>query len=546
MNWAKLLGFRFQKDYKTEEELGKSKSFVAPSDDGSLVINIGASSHSSIYYNPQVLKTEADLITKYREMSLHAEVSNAINHILSDFLVTDVIKSPVELVINAPENALSESIQEKILNEFKEILRLLNFNNTAYRHVHKWYVDGRYYLHQIIDPENPSRGILELRVIDPRHIKKIKEVIRERDTLGVDIVKEIREYYVYNPQGVDTSLTTGGTHSGVKLTSDSVAFVHSGIFSEDGTMVLSHLHKAVRPYNQLKTMEDALMVYRLVRSSEKRVFNIDVGDLPPVQAKQEVENIRNEYRTKMDYNPDTGDLVDHRRHMTMIEDFFFPKRADGRGSTVETLSGAANLGEVDDVKLYKTNFYRALGIPITRLEAGTSTNLNRAAEINREELNFSDFIQRLRLEFSVLFDELLKNQLILKKITTPEDWEYIKEYLYYDWVSTSYFSEIREIEMMRGRIELLEAIKPYIGEYFSKSYVKTSVLRQSMDEIERMELEIEEEKEEEQNKKRKKRLSREEDSPQEETTLEPGPEEPLKDEEPSPDVGSEEIDLSNA
>lgn len=555
MNWKKLFGFRFQNEFRSEEELGKSKSFVPPMDDGSLTINTGVSSYTNIYYNPAILKDEAEIITKYREMSLHSEVANAINHILSDFLVTDMMKPPVDVVINDPEERLSENIKNKIFAEFKEILRLLNFSNTAYRHVYRWYVDGRYHLHCIIDPEHPSKGIIELRYIDPRHIKKIKEVVRERhQSLNVDTIKEIREYYIYNPLGISNSINSGGAHSGVTISSDSIVFVHSGIFSEDNSMVLSHLHKAIRSYNQLKTMEDALLVYRLVRSSEKRLFNIDVGDISPVLAKQEVERIKNDYRTKMEYNPATGDLIDHRRHMTMIEDFFLPKRSDGRGSTIETLAGGSNLGEVDDVKLFKTNFFRSLGIPITRLESSTNTNISRAAEINREELNFSDFIQRLRLEFSVLFDELLKRQLILKKITTEEDWEYIKEFLYYDWRSTSYFSEIREIEMMKGRVELLEAIKPYIDDYFSKEYVRTEILRQSSEQIEQLKEQRRLEKEEELNsKKRKKDLIEPTDIPPEEPDsslgeepIEVSIEEPI--EEPTdipPEEPEEPEDLSN-
>ena len=367
------------------------------------------------------------------------------------------------------------------------VLRLLNFQDNAYDVVRRWYVDARLYYQILIDESKPVRGIQELRYIDPRCIKKIKEVKTEKDKNGIDRIVDTEEYYVYNKDGLE--IREVDSNQGIKITSDSIVFCHSGLLNEDSTMILSHLHKAIKPFNNLRAMEDALVIYRITRAPERRIFNIDIGDMPPAKAKQYIEDIMRSYRNKLVYNPQSGEVRDDRSHSTILEDFWFPKRGE-RNSEVTTLPGGQNLSEIQDIEYFQKKLYKSLNIPVTRLDSANAYNIGRSAEISREEVKFSKFITRLRHKLSRLFDELLQKQLILKHITTPEDWNMIKENIYYDFLSDSYFAELKKTEIMKSRLEIVDQADPYVGKYFSENYIRREVLKQSDQEMSQIDQEL--------------------------------------------------------
>jgi hypothetical protein len=494
MSIFKYFGFRFGKDHSDDNN---TKTFVPPTnDDGSLQIQIN---NANVYYNMVydlngVINNEIDLINKYRDMSNSSIISSAVDEVVNDVVVTDQDESPVSLVIGE-RFKFSDRLKERIKNEFQNVLRLLNFQQNAYDIVRRWYIDGRMYYQVIVDETAPEKGIQELRYIDPRTIKKIREIVTRKNPkmFNADEIEIINEYYIYSKNGLFIKDAAQVQH-GIKITKDSIIFCHSGLISVDNTMVLSYLHEAIKPYNNLRAMEDALVIYRITRAPERRVFNIDVGEMPPNKAKQYLEDIITNYRNKLAYNPSTGEIRDDRRHATIMEDFWFPRRSD-RASSVETLAGGQNLSEISDVEYFEKKLYKSLKIPVTRLDPSTGFNIGRAAEITREEVKFAKFITRLRYKFSHIFYESLKRQLILKKITTESDWGHIKENIYFDFVSDSLYVELKKAEVLKERLDLLDQADQYVGKYFSKKYVDDNILR--LTEEEKQDLENEKKQSEE-------------------------------------------------
>jgi len=490
----RLFGFRFGRPEKADTN---TKSFALPiNEDGALVVEVGPNAAYNKYICDieGVINNEIDLIYKYRNMAMDGTVQKAIDEVVNDMIVSDEEKPPVSLVIG-DNFKFSDRLREKIELEFTNVLKLLNFNNQAYNIARRWYIDAKLHYHIIIDADKPEAGIQELRYVDPRYIKKIREVEKGFDTnTRQEVVQKVTEYYLYDKMGFSTTgpTTAESLSRGEKITIDSIAAVDSGLPSTENTMILSYLHSAIRPYNQLRAMEDALIIYRITRAPERRVFNIDVGDMPPAKAKQYVQQIMDDFRNKLVYNPTTGETRDDRRHMMMLEDFYFPKRGEQQ-SSVETLAGGQNLSEIEDVTYFQQKLYESLFIPRTRLDPENGFSLGRAAEISREEVKFSKFITRLRHQFSKLFDELLKRQLILKKITTEDDWDAIRENIFYDFLSDSYFAELKKTEILKERLDILDQMTPYAEEdakYFSSKYIKKEILLFDDDEIAKMQKEI--------------------------------------------------------
>lgn len=522
----RLFGFRFGRD--SSETKNNTPSFVVPNNlDGAIQIEVGplAAYNRTVCDVEGTINNEIELVNKYREMSTNGTVTRAIDEVINDMIISDQKEPPVRLVIGN-NLKFSEELKSKIYNEFKVVLKLLNFNNQAYNIAKRWYIDGKLYYHVIINQENTTKGIQELRYVDPRLITKIREVQRSVEPkTRQEVIEKVAEYFLYNKFG-NTTISKGVTMAsaliGEKLTLDSVVFSHSGVISEDNTLVYSHLHPAIRPYNQLRAMEDGLVIHRVTRAPERRVFNIDVGDMPPAKARQYVQQIMDDFRNKMTYNPSTGELRDDRRHMTILEDFYFPKRGEQQ-TTVDTLQGAQNLSEIADVEYFERKLYEALFVPKSRLDSENGFNLGRAAEISREEVKFAKFIARLRNQFIRLFNEILKRQLILKKITTLKDWEHVQENLFYDFLSDSYFSELKKLEIMKERLDLLDQADSYVDKYFSQIYVKKNILMQSEDEIKQIQNEIKGAKEPEQSEEQPAGEEDTEQTPSKEPT---GEEEP--------------------
>lgn len=485
-----LFGFKISRPKK---EPARAQSFVTPvADDGATTISAGG------YYGTYVdldatSKTESELITRYRQMALYPECDMAIDDIVSDAIANLDDEPPVK--IDLEELKLSDNIRKTIENEFDEILSLLDFNSKAHEIFRRWYVDGRIYYQKIVDTGNAKKGILELRYIDPRKIKKIRDVKKEKLPNGIDVIKTIEEYYLYNDKGIQynvalSSSQTVANGSGIRITLDSIAYCHSGLVDLDKNIVVGYLHKAIKPVNQLKMMEDALVIYRLARAPERRIFYIDVGNLPKLKAEQYLKDVMARYRNKIVYDSSTGEVRDDRKFMSMLEDFWLPRREGGKGTEITTLPGGENLGQIDDIIYFQKKMYQALNVPLSRLEQQSGLSFGRQTEITRDELKFAKFIGRLRNKFSDLFRDLLKTQLILKGIIVEADWDDIKEKLRFDFAQDQYFEEIKDAENMRNRMDLLQQVQPYVGLYYSQGYVKRNILRLTDDEIENIEKEI--------------------------------------------------------
>lgn len=495
-----LFGFRFGR----EEKPKITKTFVQPvNHDAALLVN---SPYVTDFYSRYVydirgtISDEGALIKQYREMSISSDVEQGVDEIINDMITIDEKQPPVQLGFDN-EELFSDALKEKIREGFDEVLTLLNFKEAAYDIARRWYVDARLYYQILIDEENPELGVQELRWIDPLCIKKIREVKTEKDKHGNERIIDELEYYVYNRDGFTFAENANNVNvsRGIPMSPDSIAFAHSGLLNETSTMILSFLHKSIKPFNNLRAMEDALVIYRITRAPERRIFNIDGGDMPPNKLKQYVENLMTEYRNKLVYDPNTGVMRDDRTHTTMFEDFWFPKRSD-RGCDVTTLPGGQNLSEIADVEYFQKKLYKSLGIPVSRLDPSTGFNLGRSAEISREEVKFSKFITRLRHRFSAIFDQVLEKHLILKKVTTPEDWSKIREHIYYDFLSDSHFVELKDAEIMKERLDLLDQAEPHVGKYFSEKYLKEKILRQTDREMEEIQRDIESAAEEEETK----------------------------------------------
>lgn len=483
-----------------QEEIKANASFAPPDlEDGAMPISSGVYFSSYMDFDGGI-KSTADMIRKYREMALYPEVEMAIDDICNEAIVYDDTKRPVEIIVD--NRNLSPKIKGKIEEEFNEILRLLKFQDKGYEIFRKWYIDGRLYYHKIIDKENPKKGLVELRPIESTHIRKIRNVQKKKDkATNADLVTKVDEFFVYSEREETSTTTAAFTPAtptkGVKIATDSICYTHSGLFDAGKKRVLSYVHKALKPLNQLKMVEDAVVIYRLSRAPERRVFYIDVGNLPKNKAEQYLKDIMNRYRNKLVYDASTGELKDERRHMTMLEDFWMPRREGGKGTEVSTLPGGQNLGQMDDVLYFQKKLYKSLNVPSSRLETDQNGfNMGRQAEITRDELKFFRFIERLRKKFSELFMDVLKTQLLLKGVITKEDWEYIQPMIRFDFRKDSYFTEAKENEILTNRLNLVNTADPYLGKYFSKAYIQKHILRLSEEEIADIAQQVEQEKQE--------------------------------------------------
>ena len=486
---AELFGFEIRRK-EQEKEDAKKQSFVAPlEDDGSSYIQAGGG-----YFGQYVdmsgtegAKNEADLIRRYRDIAMHPECDAAIEDIINESIVSDTKSAPIDIVTDDLD--LPDNVKTLIRQEFENVVELLQFNHYGHETFRKWYVDGRLFYHIIVDEKNPKKGILELRPIDPTRIRKVKEIEEEKDPkTGAQIIKSIQEYYLYQ----DTSMSK--SNSGLKISKDAVQYTTSGLLDTSRKKVLSYLHKAIKPVNQLRMMEDSLVIYRLSRAPERRIFYIDVGNLPKGKSEEYLRSIMNQYRNKLVYDASTGEIKDDRKHMSMLEDFWLPRREGGRGTEISTLPGGENLGQIDDIFYFQKKLYRSLNVPVNRLEQEEQFSLGRSTEISRDEVKFQKFINRLRKKFSWLFLDLLKTQLLLKGIITESDWRSIRENISVDFIRDSYFSELKEAEIIRERLELLAQLDEYVGNYYSKEWVQKNILRQSDEDIDMMAKQIDAER----------------------------------------------------
>jgi hypothetical protein len=489
---AELFGFEFKR--KTKEEL---PSFAPPkeSDDGSVTISAGGAFGTYVDLDGTV-RSEAELVTRYREMALQPECDAAIDEIVNESISIDE-KDLVE--INLDEVKISEPVKKVITEEFKNCLNILEFNKYAYEIFRRWYIDGRLYYHVVVDEKNTKDGIKEIRYIDPRKIRKIREVQRRRirgtdNPADTTVTKTVNEYFIFNDKGFNYgNKAVGPSTTGLKISKDSILYTVSGLTDNQGTMVLSYLHKAIKALNQLRTLEDALVIYRLARAPERRIWYIDVGNLPKMKAEQYVRDIMVKHKNRLIYDAQSGEIRDDRKFMTMLEDYWLPRREGGRGTEVTTLPGGQNLGQMDDVLYFQKKFLQTLNVPVSRLNSDAVFSVGRATEITRDELKFNRFVVRLRSRFAVLFTKLLEKQLVLKGITTPEDWASISGQIKYDFAKDNYFTELKDAEIMQGRIALARDIQDMAGKYYSHKWIRENILQQSEDDIETNDQEIVEE-----------------------------------------------------
>lgn len=482
-----LFGFQITRKQE-EKEQQKIKSFVPPeSDDGSTVIAEGGYFGQYVDLEGTKAKDDSDLIKKYREVSLYPECDSAIDDIVNEAIVSDENDQCVEIVTDNIDE-YSDKIKKLVREEFDNVTRLLNFNNNAHEIFRKWYIDGRLFYHMIIDENNQKEGVKELRPIDPLKIRKVRQVIEDKDPrTGAKLVKGYNEFYLYQ----DT--IQGKSNTGLKISKDAIVYVPSGLLDQSSKKVLSYLFKAIKPVNQLRMMEDSLVIYRLARAPERRIFYIDVGNLPKGKAEAYLRDIMARYKNKIVYDANTGEIKDDRKHMSMLEDFWLPRREGGKGTEITTLPGGENLGQIEDIIYFQKKLYKALNVPMSRLQENQSFMLGRAQEISRDEVKFTKFIQRLRKKFSDLFLQVLKTQLILKGIITKEDWDKMKEGIIVDFMKDNYFTELKETEVMRERMNTLQMVDPYVGKYYSVAWVRKNILFQTEEEIEEIDEEIQDE-----------------------------------------------------
>ena len=493
---AELFGY----EIKRKKEAAKAQSFVAPSDEeGTLDIAGGAGFFSQYVNLDKAAKNDWDLIRKYRTTAESPECDQAIEDIVNEAVTADETDCSVKLDLDMVN--LSSPIKKKILSEFDEVLRLLEWKHRGHDIFRRWYIDGRLFYHKMIDERQSRKGITELRYIDPKFIKKVRLVEKDRGEKadGVSLVKQVQEFFIYNEAGVYPGVTSIGnsgqkSSQGLKVSPDSISYATSGIFNPTTKQVYGYLQKAIKPVNQLRMMEDATVIYRISRAPERRIFYIDVGNLPKPKAEAYLKDVMSRYRNKVVYDGSTGEVKDDRNQMSMLEDFWLPRREGGRGTEITTLPGGQNLGEMEDVKYFQEKLYRSLNIPISRLMSDSGFNMGRSAEITRDEIKFTKFIQRLRKRFSILFQDILKTQCVLKGIITPEDWDEIKENIIYDFNDDNHFFELKDAELLDSRINQLNTITEYVGTYFSVEWVRKNILKQTQDEIDTIDKQIEQEK----------------------------------------------------
>lgn len=488
-----LFGFRLNRN-KEETVSETIPSFtVPPNEDGATTIS------SSAFYSQTldldgVVKNEVELITRYREMAMQPEIESAIEDIINEAIVQDDDGQCVDIVTDKLD--VSDKLKKAIEEEFDNVLTLLNFKNMGSDIFRRYYVDGRLNYHVIIDNTNPKNGIRELRYIDPRKIKKIREVKKQKDPdTGISIITGVDEYYVYNDKMVAGTTASSGIE-GIKIAVDSVINITSGLMDARRAVVLSYLHKAIKPLNQLRMIEDASIIYKISRAPSRRIFYVDVGDMPKAKAEQYLRDMMAKYKNKIVYDAQTGQVRDDRRHLSILEDFWMPRRSNGNTTEIKTLESADNFSNMDMVEYFEQKLYKSLNVPVSRIDSQSAYNIGRSAEISREEIKFAKFIDKLRRKFSAVFDQIMRIQLVLKGICTLDEWEEYKEELYYDFIKDNNYTELKEAELMQGRLGILAIIDPYTGKYFSKEWIQRNVLRLNDDVILDMEKEIKKEKEE--------------------------------------------------
>ena len=499
---SQLFGFQINK------KVGKrGQSPVPPAADEPIAVAAGG------YYGTYVdtdnqARNEFELIRRYRDMSIHPEVDSAVDEVVNEFVVSDKNDTPVE--INLDNLQTGAGVKNKIRNEFEHIKKLLNFDNRAHEIIRSWYIDGRIFYHKVIDLENPKKGITELRYIDPMKIKKVRQKIDNtpKDSLAKAAIKGTAleyeygtfvDYYLYNPKGFYKGGVLGpigdmSLSQGVKIAVDSITFIPSGLQDLNKRMTMSFLHKAIKSLNQLRMIEDALVIYRLSRAPERRIFYIDVGNLPKIKAEQYLRDVMARYRNKLVYDSNTGEMRDDKKHMSMLEDFWLPRREGGRGTEITTLPGGQNLGELKDVEYFRKKLYNSLNLPPSRLtDDNKGFNLGKTTEVLRDELKFTKFIGRLRKRFSELFQDILKTQLILKGVIAPDDWDDMKEHIQYDFLFDNHFNELKEIEMMNMRMGTVTQMDPFVGKYYSIEHVRRQILNQTDKDFKEMDKQIQSE-----------------------------------------------------
>jgi len=492
-NKFSLFGFTIARKQANDDQQVQ-QSFTPPTnDDGALTIT------SAAYYGTYVdldgtAKNEVELISRYREMAMQPEIESAIDDIVNEAICQDDDGKIIKLVLDDLQQP--EKIKKALQAEFQTITRLLNYNNMAQDIFRRYYVDGRMYYHIIVDRENPTQGIKELRYVDPRKLKKVREIKKKKDErTGAEVMNVVNEYYLFNDKVVTGSSGNFGP-IGVRITTDSIISVVSGLMDSRRAVVLSYLHKAIKPLNQLRMIEDATVIYRISRAPERRIFYIDVGNLPKLKAEQYLRDIMVKYKNKLVYDAQTGEVRDDRKFLSMMEDFWLPRREGGKGTEISTLPGGQNLGELEDVKYFERKLYKALNVPVSRLNPESSGfSLGRVNEITRDELKFAKFVSRMRNKFADLFDQAMRVQCVLKGICTVEEWDEFKEHIYYDFIKDNNFTELKDAELMKERLGLLQEVDPYTGRYFSQAWIQRNVLRLTDEEIKAMQTEIDEEKE---------------------------------------------------
>ena len=477
---AELFGFKFER----AKDSGSQEKFTEPSSEDGTIEVAGGGFYSTHLNTDGRERTEMDLVRRYRDISQQPECDSAIEDIVNEGIVSN--EKDAAVAIELDRLMLPPKIKDRIREEFDTVLQLLDFDTKGHDIFRRWYVDGRIFYHKVIDKNNPKKGIQELRYIDPKKIKKVKQVKKDlKKGSQIELIKNVQEYYMYNDKGL-----ASGTSQGIKIAPDSITYVPSGLIDQNKGHVLSYLHKAIKPVNQLRMIEDSLVIYRVSRAPERRIFYIDVGNLPKIKAEQYLKDVMNRYRNKLTYDATTGEIKDDRNHMSMLEDFWLPRREGGRGTEISTLAGGSNLGEIDDITYFKQKLFRSLNVPISRLEAESGFSLGRSTEITRDELKFTKFVQRLRKKFTPVFTDILKTQLILKGVITLEDWKKISQHIQYDFLQDGHFAELKAAELMRDRIDMLGSIESYIGTFFSKNWVQKNVLNLTDHEIENMQAEI--------------------------------------------------------
>ena len=489
---AKLFGFSIEDNDKKPQSV---VSPVPPNNEDGVDHYLTSGFFGSYVDIEGVYRTEFDLIKRYREMALHPECDSAIEDIVNEAIVSDTNDTPVEIELSNLD--ASDGLKKRIRNEFKHILELLDFDKKAHEIYRNWYIDGRLYYHKVIDLKKPHEGIKELRYIDAMKMRYVRQTKKtDKDQLNIANINrnnpvqyefpEIEEYFIYNPKSMYPTGNPGalsGGNSGVKIAKDAITYCTSGLVDRNKGSTLSYLHKAIKSLNQLRMIEDSLVIYRLSRAPERRIFYIDVGNLPKVKAEQYLRDVMMRYRNKLVYDANTGEIRDDKKYMSMLEDFWLPRREGGRGTEISTLPGGQNLGEITDIKYFQEKLYRSLNVPSSRIGGEGGFNLGRSSEILRDEVKFSKFVGRLRKRFSNMFNDMLKTQLILKNIVTPEDWEIMSDHIQYDFLYDNHFAELKEAELLTERLNLAATAEPYIGKYYSQDYVRRKILRQTDQEI---------------------------------------------------------------